>query len=299
ISEMAPIKLESRSDYESFVGSYDTFLFDCDGVIWRGSTVVENVCATLDMLRSKGKRLIFVTNNSATSRKDYVKKFTKLGIKASAEEIFSSAYATAVYLHDVAKFGSEKKAYVIGGSGIRNELEEVGISTIGDGDTAEISLATLNEVEPNPDVGAVVFGIDYDISYRKLANAHVNLTQNDSCLFIATNDDRTLPGGKHMYPGCGSLLSTLIHSTQRTPLVMGKPNTPMLDCVMEKYHLDPARTCMVGDRLDTDVLFGIKGGLSTLCVLTGVADEDAILSPTAPQATYYMSSLGNLSQLAQ
>ncbi|KAJ1962016.1 hypothetical protein GGI12_002912 [Dipsacomyces acuminosporus] len=297
---MAPRKLSTPDDYESFVNKYDTFLFDCDGVIWRGSTLVEKVRETLAMLRSRGKRLVFVTNNSATSRKDYVKKFAKLGIQAAAEEIFSSAYATAVYLHDVAKFGSKnKKAYVIGGSGIRNELEDVGIVTIGHNDTAEISLSTLNEVEPSPDVGAVVFGIDYDISYRKLANAHINLTQNKDCLFIATNDDRTLPGGKYMYPGCGSLLNSLVYSTQRTPLVMGKPNQPMLDCVMEKYHLDPERTCMIGDRLDTDILFGIKGGLGTLCVLTGVADEDAILSPTAPQATYYMSSLGNLAELSQ
>ncbi|KAJ1955473.1 hypothetical protein EC988_001865 [Linderina pennispora] len=296
---MPPQKLETRSDLQSFVDRYDTFLFDCDGVIWRGTTIIDGVPATLDMLRSLGKRLIFVTNNSNTSRKDYVKKFAKLGITAAEEEIFSSAYATAVYLADVAKFGSSNKsAYVIGGNGIRAELEEVGIRTLGREDTAQIDLSTLNEVEPNPDVGAVVFGIDYEVSYRKLANAHVNLVHNPDCLFIATNDDRTLPGGKYMYPGSGSLLNSLVSSTQKTPMVMGKPNQPMLDCVMRKYHLDAARTCMIGDRLDTDVQFGISGGLSTLCVLTGVSDEQSVLAPTAPQATYYTSSLGNLAQLA-
>ncbi|KAI7831903.1 HAD-like domain-containing protein [Kickxella alabastrina] len=245
---MAPQKLSTLTDYQTLVDKYDTFLFDCDGVIWRGSTAIVNVQATLSMLRNRGKRLIFVTNNSGTSRKDYVTKFAKLGIQASL------CLATAVYLSEVARFPSNKKAYVIGGSAF---------------------------VEPNPDVAAVVFGIDYDITYRKLANAHLNLTLNPGCLFIATNDDRTLPGGKH----------TLIHSTQRSPLVMGKPNTPMLDS-------RPHRSCMVGDRLDTDILFGIKGGLSTLCVLTGVADEAAVLDPVAPQATYYISSLGDLCDLA-
>ncbi|KAJ2600517.1 hypothetical protein H4R99_003310 [Coemansia sp. RSA 1722] len=294
---MSPQKLASRKDYEALVGKYDTFLFDCDGVIWHGSKAVPNIQSTLSMLRSRGKRLIFVTNNSATSRSDYVTKFTKLGIQAAVEEIFSSAYATAVYLSEVVQFAPEKVAYVIGGSGIRKELQEVGITTIGQEDTTPVDLATLAEIEPNASVGAVVFGIDYDITYRKLANAHINLMYNPDCLFVATNDDRTLPGGKHVYPGTGSMLNSLIHSTQRTPLVMGKPNKPMLDCVMQKYHLDPARTCMVGDRLDTDILFGIKGGLSTLCVLTGVADEASILDPSAPQATYYMDSLGDLSEL--
>ncbi|KAJ2709413.1 hypothetical protein H4R19_004261 [Coemansia spiralis] len=296
---MAPMRLATRGDYEVLVDRFDTFLFDCDGVIWNGATVVAGAPAALDMLRRRGKRLVFVTNNSAKSRRDYVAKFARLGIQASVDEIFSSAYATAVYLRDVAKFDPAKKAYVVGGSGIRQELEDVGIATIGHDDTAPVSLETLQDVVPNPDVGAVICGIDYDISYRKLANAHVNLAENRDCLFIATNDDRTLPGGKHMYPGSGALLSVLTHSTQRAPLVMGKPNAPMMECVIQSLRLDPARSCMVGDRLDTDILFGVRGGMSTLCVLTGVADEAAILAPGAPGASYYMASLGDLSELGR
>ncbi|ORX72206.1 HAD-like protein [Linderina pennispora] len=238
---MPPQKLETRPDLQSFVDRYDTFLL--------------------------GKRLIFVTNNSNTSRKDYVKKFAKLGITAAEEEIFSSAYATAVYLADVAKFGSSNKsAYVIGGNGIRAELEE-----------AQIDLSTLNEVEPNPRCGRC--GVWHRL--RGVLTASWPMPTSTWCItptvcFIATNDDRTLPGGKYMYPGSGSLLNSLVSSTQKTPMVMGKPNQPMLDCVMRKYHLDAARTCMIGDRLDTD----------------------SVLAPTAPQATYYTSSLGNLAQLA-
>ncbi|KAJ2778037.1 hypothetical protein H4R18_004836 [Coemansia javaensis] len=296
---MAPTRLRARADYESLVDKYDTFLFDCDGVIWTGSTVIPGAPAALDLLRRRGKRLVFVTNNSAKSRQDYVQKFARLGIQAEADEIFSSAYATAVYLRDVVRFDTAKKAYVVGGSGVRHELEAVGISATGHADSAlPIDLDSIRDVRADPDVGAVVCGLDYDISYRKLATAHVNLAENRDCLFIATNDDRTLPGGRYMYPGSGSLLQVLVHSTQRKPLVMGKPNAPMMECILQRFHLDPARTCMVGDRLDTDILFGISGGLSTLCVLSGVADEASILAPDAPQATYYTASLGDLAALA-
>jgi len=43
----------------------------------------------------------------------------------------------------------------------------------------------------------------------------------------------------------------------------------MLDCVKAKVHFDPERTIMVGDRLNTDILFGQNGGLTTLLVFTG------------------------------
>lgn len=74
---------------------------------------------------------MFVTNNSTLSRANYVKKFQKLGIAASEEDIFSSAFATAVYLNTIVNFPSDKKVFVIGESGIVDELNDVGIQCKG------------------------------------------------------------------------------------------------------------------------------------------------------------------------
>ncbi|CAG8792332.1 17891_t:CDS:2, partial [Dentiscutata erythropus] len=66
-----PIKLCNISDYGNFIDKFDTFLLDCDGVLWRDNDVIS------------GKRILFVTNNSSKSRADYLLKFKKLNIEAN------------------------------------------------------------------------------------------------------------------------------------------------------------------------------------------------------------------------
>ena len=59
------------------------------------------------------------------------------------------------------------------------------------------------------------------------------------------------------------------------PLALGKPSQAMMDAIEGKFQLDRKKTCMVGDRLNTDILFGVEGGLGgTLGVLTGVSKKE-------------------------
>ena len=52
---------------------------------------------------------------------------------------------------------------------------------------------------------------------------------------------------------------------------LGKPSKEMMQAIEGKFRFERSRACMVGDRLDTDIRFGVEGGLGgTLCVLTGV-----------------------------
>ena len=84
------------------IDQVDVFIFDCDGVIWKGDTLIDGVPAILDKLRAAGKKCFFVTNNSTKSRKGYKSKFDSLGLDVAPEEIFSSSFAAAAYLEQVA-----------------------------------------------------------------------------------------------------------------------------------------------------------------------------------------------------
>jgi len=72
----------------------------------------------------------------------------------------------------------------------------------------------------------------------------------------------------------------------------------MMDAVEGKFHLDRARTCMVGDSLDTDIRFGTEGKLgATLHVLSGVSSKEDWQKEGAPvRPTHYADSMSALLQ---
>ena len=115
----------------------DVFIFDCDGVIWKGDSLISGVPAVLEMLRAAGKKIFFVTNNSTKSRKGYLGKFQSLGLDGvAAEEIFSSSFAAAAYLEQSKFKDTGKKVYIIGEVGIEEELDLIGVPWVGGGSDA-------------------------------------------------------------------------------------------------------------------------------------------------------------------
>jgi len=268
-----------------------------------GDQPVDGAKEVLEMLRKQNKSIIFVTNNATKSRKNYKKKFDKLGIDATVDEIFGSAYAAAVYISSVIKLPKDKKVYVIGMSGLEEELREEGIAFIGGTDPADNTLEpfSLANFTLDPSVAVVLCGLDTSINYTKLSKAFQYLTRNEGCVFLATNEDSTFPDSAGLLPGAGSVSAPLRFALGRDPLSTGKPSKTMLDCVRAKHEFDPSRTIMVGDRLNTDILFGQEGGVSTLLVLTGITQLAEITGPNASDVVpeYVSASLGDLAAAAR
>ncbi|KAL9651653.1 hypothetical protein ABK040_001598 [Willaertia magna] len=285
-----PIETQELVD---FVGRTECFCLDCDGVLWKGSELIPNVKETLDSLRKLNKRFFFITNNSTISRKNYLKKFLNFGIHAETSEILSSAYAASVYI----KRHNISKVYVIGGDGIKEELEEIGVVACGfeehlkktfKEDTFIHEWEEFIKTYPIEEIGAVVVGYDNRFSNFKLAIAHQILKRNPKCLFVATNTDSTLPYKQDFfYPGGGTFVNCLATAIGRQPdIVAGKPSTLLIDTALSLLYQDKTcsvnpenrnqTVCMVGDRLETDIALGKQAGVQSVCVLTGVATREQI-----------------------
>jgi len=266
----------------------DVFIFDCDGVIWRGDSLIDGIPNVLDKLREAGKTLFFVTNNSTKSRAGYKSKFTSLGLDVKPEEIFSSSFAAAAYLEQTKFKDTGKKVYVIGEKGIGEELDLIGVPWFGaEADKETVApLQPGGKVEHDENVGAVIVGFDRNINYYKLQYAQLCLNENKGCEFIATNLDRvTHLTDAQEWAGNGTMVGAIKGCTGMEPNVVGKPAPLMIDYIAEKYGIkDRSRICMVGDRLDTDIAFGRNNGLKTCLTLSGVTSEPELLDQVPRKA---------------
>eukprot|EP00747_Dinoflagellata_sp_TGD_P179929 gnl/TRDRNA2_/TRDRNA2_31554_c0_seq1.p1 gnl/TRDRNA2_/TRDRNA2_31554_c0~~gnl/TRDRNA2_/TRDRNA2_31554_c0_seq1.p1 ORF type:complete len:325 (-),score=52.07 gnl/TRDRNA2_/TRDRNA2_31554_c0_seq1:248-1222(-) len=286
------------ADAAGWLSGIDIFIFDCDGVIWRGDSVIDGVPAVLDRLRSAGKRIFFVTNNSTKSRKGFKGKFDALKLDVNADEIFSSSFAAAAYLEQT-NFGAKgKKVYVIGEKGIGEELDLIGVSWFGceaDADKKP-NMGLGGKVEVDHEVGAVIVGLDRNINYYKIQYAQLCINEIQGCEFIATNLDKvTHITDAQEWAGNGAMVGAIKGCTGREPTLVGKPSPLMIDYIEKKYQIpDRKRICMVGDRLDTDIVFGRDNGLQTCLTLSGVTTEERLLSPdNSIVPDVYVSSIAN------
>eukprot|EP00590_Aulacoseira_subarctica_P004331 CAMPEP_0172434578 /NCGR_PEP_ID=MMETSP1064-20121228/70707_1 /TAXON_ID=202472 /ORGANISM="Aulacoseira subarctica , Strain CCAP 1002/5" /LENGTH=345 /DNA_ID=CAMNT_0013182811 /DNA_START=151 /DNA_END=1188 /DNA_ORIENTATION=+ len=280
---------------KQLLDNVDVFIFDCDGVIWRGDSVIDGIPEVLEKLRAAGKKMFFVTNNSTKSRKGYKKKFDSLGLKVPAEEIFSSSFAAAAYLEQTKFKDTGKKVYIIGEIGICEELDLIGVPWIGgpqDKDKVP-NMGPGDIVEHDHDVAAVIVGFDRYINYHKIQTAQLCINENPGCEFIATNLDAvTHLTDAQEWAGNGSMVGAIKGCTGKEPTVVGKPSPLMIDYLCDKLGLEKSRICMVGDRLDTDVLFGTDNGLRSILVLSGVTSEEKLLSDSNPiTPDYYCDSI--------
>ncbi|KAF6126364.1 phosphoglycolate phosphatase [Phyllostomus discolor] len=105
-----------------------------------------------------------------------------------------------------------------------------------------------------------------------------------------------------LWRGTGCLVRAVEMAAQRQADIIGKPSRFIFDCVSQEYGINPERTVMVGDRLDTDILLGVSCGLKTILTLTGVStledvksnQESDCMSKRKMVPDFYVDSIADL-----
>jgi HAD superfamily hydrolase (TIGR01457 family) len=231
------------------------FLLDMDGTFYLGNELIEGALDFLDILKKQGKQFLFLTNNSSKNKAAYKDKLNKMGCEVEEENVFTSGEATTIYLNKIKKGAS---IFLLGTPFLEHEFEKAGFRLIKDR-------------SERPDF--VVLGFDTTLTYEKLWIA-CDLIR-DGVEYIATHPDFNCPleGGKCM-PDTGSMIRMIEGSTERTPLVIGKPYKYIIEAITEKYGLKKEELAMVGDRLYTDIKVGVNSGIASILVLSGETTEE-------------------------
>lgn len=244
----------------SWADGYDAFLFDLDGVLYRGTEIVPGAAEGVARLRAAGKRMAFVTNNSGRTPEAVAAHLTELGIPADPDEVETSALVTAEQL----AHRGVSEAYVVGEEGILQALRNAGI---------DIANANADRTQ------VVVVGWDRHATYETLRRA--SLLVERGATLVATNADASYPAGDGNWPGAGALLAAIETTTGARAEVFGKPESQIMLAALERAG--GGRPLVIGDRLETDITAAAHLGWDSLLVLTGISKaEDVLASPIAP-----------------
>ena len=244
-------------------------IFDLDGVVYRGDQAVPGAATLVNALRDRGLLVRFATNNSSATRDEYVERLAGHGIAAGADEIVTSSWATVEHLH--AHLPAVRRILAVGAAGLVAELRAGGFDVTPAADAAP---ADWNGGPLPERYDAVVSGLDRRIDYRRLGIAAAAIRAG--ALFVATNADLRYPTPEGFVPGAGAIVAALAASSGAEPLIIGKPQPAMFQAILEHDGVAPQDALVIGDNPDADLVAARRAGITSVLVLTGVVDADAV-----------------------
>jgi NagD protein len=246
------------------------YLIDMDGVLISGSTLIPGADEFIARLRAKGCKFLLLTNNSRHTPRDLAHNLQRIGLDINADNIFTSAMATARFIQAQKPNGT---AFVIGESGLTAAMHESGF--------------IITEREPD----YMVLGETLNYNFDQVSRAIRLVVQG--ARFIATNPDATGPTESGIVPACGAMAALIETATGVRAFFVGKPNPLMMRSALNYLGVHSEDTIMIGDRMDTDIVAGVQTGLETILVLTGVTRmEETDRFPYVP--SYVVPSVASI-----
>src|SRR5213080_4944004 len=220
---------------------YSAYLFDLDGTIYLGDTLLPGAAETITVLRKAGRRTIFLSNNATKTRSEYMTKLTHLGIPTPIDDIINSSFVMVQWLLNEMP---QARLFVVGEEPLKQDLRAAGFQ--------------FSETAGEIDIDAIRAG----------------------ARLVATNPDRycPVPGGGGE-PDCAAVIAAIEACTGvKCEAITGKPSPIMIKVITDMLQLPPEQCIMEGDRLETDIRMGIAAGMATCLVLTGDATPETLVA---------------------
>ena len=232
-------------------------LCDLDGVVWLAHEPIAGAVDAIKRLRVAGIRVLFVTNNSFSTRRQQIEALGRIGIDAEGDVVTSAmSAATAIQ--------SGWRVMVCGGEGLIEEVKLAGGQVV----------VPYIERQAGGLFDAVVVGFHREFDFQVLSDALTAV--RGGAVLIGSNNDPNYPTPKGPIPGGGAILAAVEKTTGKQALVTGKPHQPMAELVLAMCPgIVANEMVMVGDMPETDGAFARTIGCAYALVLSGMTPAAA------------------------
>ena len=259
--------------------SYRGAIVDLDGTVYRGGNPIPGAASGVETLRGAGIDPLFFSNNPLRDGEEYVTHLREMGIDARSGEACSAGVVTTEYLRES---HADDSIFLIGAPGLREQFERAELLLTDDPGQADV----------------VVVSWTADFEFEDMRDALEAIDRETT--FLGTDPDRTFPGENGtVVPGSGAIIGAVSATVGRDPdTILGKPSQVALDVAIDRLGVPPDDCLVVGDRLDTDLAMGERVGMTTVLVLSGVADRtdiaDSLVDPD-----YVIDGLGEIDRVLE
>lgn len=265
--------------------AYSLSLLDLDGVVYRGGEPVAYAADAIRQAEQAGMRIEYTTNNSSRFQAVVADQLVGFGLRVRPEQVITSSVVAARMVARAVPRGA--KVLVLGADHLREEIAGQGLTVV-------------DRAADGP--AAVVQGWFPDMTWAMMAEAAFAVERG--AVYFVTNRDLTIPRELGIAPGCGSMIQAVVNATGVEPVSSaGKPEPAMYDEARllaagpDGEPVAKERCLAIGDRLDTDIEAGNRGGYDSLAVLTGVTNpRELMLAPAHLRPTYVAGDLRALNE---
>lgn len=248
------------------IDKYQYFFFDLDRTLWNWDSTIIGAEDLIDSLREAGKNVYFTTDNTLLSREEYARKLTDMGMPAEKEDILTSGYVAGKYLAEK----DRTSAYVIGESGLIEELEE-------------------QEIEVSENTETVVAGFDRNFNYQKARKA-MKILQNGEAVLCSSEKIFRTSSGRQPHQGAFNQVLKQFGDTE----MIGKPGEFYRRVFKDYFSYFADSSMFIGDRL-ADIETGNELGMTTVSVMSGEITREKLKEAGESQTPDY--GLSNLARL--
>ncbi|NEG70247.1 HAD-IIA family hydrolase [Bifidobacterium choloepi] len=290
-----------KSTDEPLSLTYRLALLDLDGVVYRGKNPVPRAAENIRTAEAFGMTIEYTTNNSSRMQATVADQLRGFDLDVEPHQVITSSVVAARMVAKACTPGA--KVLVLGAEHLRDEVGKQGLVVV-DGLEDPVALAGDDDPATASGIEAAIQGWYPEMTWNQMAQ--VAYAVEAGARYYVTNRDLTIPRELGIAPGCGSMIQAVVNATGVEPVSSaGKPESAMYDEARElaaapgEDLVSVAQSLAIGDRLDTDIEAGNRGGYDSLCVLTGVTSPAMLMTaPPKLRPTYISLDLDGLNDPA-